>query len=94
MDVDRFRAHLQECDALGSLTGDAYVSCLPSLTAAAALYRGDFLMGFSLPDSSSFDDWQLFEQEALRHDLTRILGLLVDEHGAEIRAWLTEESGD
>jgi DNA-binding SARP family transcriptional activator len=35
---------------------------------AAALYAGDFLAGFSLRDSSAFDDWQAAEADALRAD--------------------------
>lgn len=35
------------------------------LEQAVALYRGDFLEGFSLSDSSDFDDWVLVEQEYL-----------------------------
>jgi hypothetical protein len=30
------------------------------------LHRGDFLAGFSLRDSTSFDDWQYFQAERLR----------------------------
>lgn len=36
--------------------------------AAVALYRGDFLQGFSLRDSTQFDDWQAAETDALRAD--------------------------
>ena len=36
------------------------------LADAAGLYRGDFLEGFSLRDSSAFDDWQAAEADALR----------------------------
>lgn len=43
------------------------------LQEAAALYAGDFMQGFYLPDSPSFDEWQFFEREALRGDLSRIL---------------------
>ncbi len=33
---------------------------------AIALYRGDFLQGFSLRDSQQFDEWQAAESDALR----------------------------
>ncbi|MBK8934236.1 MAG: AAA family ATPase [Chloroflexi bacterium] len=46
------------------------------LSAAAALYREDFLAGFSLRDSIPFDDWQLQQQESLRRELTQALAQL------------------
>lgn len=49
---------------------------------AVALYRGDFLEGFTLPDSPNFDDWQLFEAESLRQELALALERLAREHGA------------
>jgi predicted ATPase/DNA-binding SARP family transcriptional activator len=45
--------------------------------AAAALYRDDFLAGFTLPDSPAFDEWQFFECERLRQLFTRLLTELV-----------------
>ena len=36
------------------------------LEQAIALYRGDFMEGFSLPDSSIFEEWLLVTQESLR----------------------------
>lgn len=41
--------------------------------AAIALYRGDFLQGFSLRDSPQFDDWQATQSEALRADYSDAL---------------------
>jgi predicted ATPase/DNA-binding SARP family transcriptional activator len=38
----------------------------PILSEAVAIYQGDFLAGFSLPDSFAFEEWQLREEEALR----------------------------
>ena len=35
---------------------------------AIALYRGDFLEGFSLRDSTAFDDWQAAQADALRSE--------------------------
>lgn len=39
---------------------------VPALTAALKLYRGDFLDGFTLPDTPSFDDWAVTEREHYR----------------------------
>jgi DNA-binding SARP family transcriptional activator len=46
----------------------------PLLQAAAALYRGDFLAGFSLGDAAGFDDWVGTQREVWR----RRLGLILD----------------
>jgi DNA-binding SARP family transcriptional activator/predicted ATPase len=46
------------------------------LTAAVSLYRDDFLTGFSLRDSISFDDWQQLQQENLRRELAQALAKL------------------
>ncbi len=42
-----------------------------SLIATLLLYRGDFLDGFSLPDSPEFDDWAAAERERLRRMAVR-----------------------
>ena len=44
------------------------------LRAAVAVYRGDFLAGFSLGDAPAFDDWVGMQREAWR----RRLGLILD----------------
>ncbi|HZG68865.1 MAG TPA: BTAD domain-containing putative transcriptional regulator, partial [Herpetosiphonaceae bacterium] len=50
-----------------------------SLEAALALYRGEFLADFSLPDSPAFDDWVVAERERYRqlaiHGLTMLAQL-------------------
>jgi predicted ATPase/DNA-binding SARP family transcriptional activator len=51
--------------------------CLEALAEATALYRGDFLEGFSLRDSVAFDDWQFFQAEELRRGLASVLERLV-----------------
>jgi DNA-binding SARP family transcriptional activator/pimeloyl-ACP methyl ester carboxylesterase len=53
-------------------------TCLVELEAAVELYVGDFLEGFQLPDSSPFDEWQLFQTESLRHDLASALRQLAE----------------
>jgi DNA-binding SARP family transcriptional activator len=47
--------------------------CLPLLQDAAALFQDGFMAGFSLRDSSIFDDWQFFQAEALRQELAGAL---------------------
>ncbi|HLO18295.1 MAG TPA: AAA family ATPase, partial [Anaerolineales bacterium] len=55
IDVQKFSAALQ------SITPDP-----GTLTDALALYRGDFLEGFSLTDSPQFDDWAASERDHYR----------------------------
>jgi predicted ATPase/DNA-binding SARP family transcriptional activator/class 3 adenylate cyclase len=83
VDVDQFHAHLQECRTHGHPPSDVCSACLAPLTAAAALYRGDFLSGFGLRDSFNFDDWQFFQTEGLRRELGETLERLVRCHSAE-----------
>ena len=47
---------------------------LPLLQEAASYHRGDFLVGFSLGDAPSFDDWASIQREVWR----RRLGLILD----------------
>ncbi|MEM7132919.1 MAG: tetratricopeptide repeat protein [Chloroflexota bacterium] len=52
-------------------------SHIHQLMELAALYRGDFLAGFTLPDSSEFEEWCYFRRETLRQQQTRLLTKLV-----------------
>lgn len=49
---------------------------------ACAIYRGDFLAGFSLDDCREFDDWAFFRREALRGQLVHVLERLVQDQNA------------
>jgi DNA-binding SARP family transcriptional activator len=51
-------------------------SDLNALAAAAALYRGDFLTGFTLRGSPEFDEWQFQQSEELRRTLATVLECL------------------
>lgn len=48
------------------------------LTETVALYRGDFLEGFSLRDCQGFDDWQRSQADMLRLHLAQALESLVE----------------
>ena len=84
-DVLRFGALIAQCKGHGHGDGQVCVDCLPLLEEAAALYTGDFMTGFSLRDSISFDDWQLFQAESLRRELSGVLERLVRGAGAQGR---------
>jgi len=74
---------------------------VPPLTEAVALYRDDFLAGFTLRDSPAFDDWQFFQAESLRREMADALETLALCHSeagqfepaiASARRWLTLDS--
>lgn len=82
-DLVRFRELLAECRTHGHPDPEVCPNCLPPLTEAAALYRGDFLAGFGLRDSVEFDDWQYFEAESLRREFAGVLQQLIRLHRTE-----------
>ncbi|MCB0166691.1 MAG: AAA family ATPase, partial [Anaerolineae bacterium] len=53
------------------------MEALPLLAEAVEFYRGDFLAGFTLPDTPDFDEWQFFQTEELRQKLANALERLV-----------------
>jgi predicted ATPase/DNA-binding SARP family transcriptional activator len=80
VDVVRFQGLLAECESHGHPTVQVCPACLPPLTEAVALVRGEFLSGFSLKDSINFDDWQLLQAERIRRELISALERLVEWH--------------
>ncbi|MGH2521413.1 MAG: ATP-binding protein [Anaerolineales bacterium] len=58
-------------------------SDLQLLTSTLALYRGDFLADFSLPDTPAFEDWTIAEQERYRRLAVRGLTALSQQHEAD-----------
>lgn len=77
LDVRAFYQQLEACEQHGHAGTEVCPDCLPLLAAAATLYRGDFMAGFTLRDSPPFDDWQFFQAEELRQELFRVLARLV-----------------
>ena len=61
-----------------SAAREAPDSRLARLDQAVSLYRGDFLDGFSLPDSAAFDEWLLLDREHYRRLMSEALGCLID----------------
>jgi DNA-binding SARP family transcriptional activator len=80
VDVDQFHQLLEIPRKHGHPEAEVCRDCLKSLTEAVALYRGDFLSGFTLRDALGFDDWQLFQAETLRRELIGALERLVRGH--------------
>ncbi|MFN2225956.1 MAG: BTAD domain-containing putative transcriptional regulator, partial [Anaerolineae bacterium] len=52
-----------------------------ALEQAVRLYRGEFLEGFSLPDSAPFEEWALFHRERFHRLVLEALERLVQEYG-------------
>lgn len=50
------------------------------LADAVALYRGDFLSDFYLPDSAEFEDWAAARRSALRRQVLDALEVLTNHH--------------
>ena len=73
VDMGEFHRSLAECQTHGHAASDICPACLEPLSAAAALYRDDFMAGFSLRDSPAWDDWQYFQRETLRRELASVL---------------------
>jgi len=76
-DVNQFQRLLETHRAHGHAIADLCEDCIRDLAEAAALYRGDFMAGFTLPDSPEFDEWQFFQTENLRGELVGGLEKLV-----------------
>ncbi|MGD2147909.1 MAG: BTAD domain-containing putative transcriptional regulator, partial [Anaerolineae bacterium] len=70
LDLDAF----EELEAQGDL---------PSLEAAVALYRGEFLEGLSLRGCPEFELWQVREQERWRRRAAGVLSQLVAHHSRQ-----------
>lgn len=83
-DVNEFHRLVEEVIAHGhSLRAGSpplCQACFEALLQAVALYEGDFLAGFSLPDSAPYDEWQFFETENLRQKLAEALQHLLLWH--------------
>ncbi len=82
LDVQDFQAKLDEAASHDHPAGSLCPGCSATLTEAVNLYGDDFLAGFSLPDSSEFDEWQFFQIESLRRTLAEALQKLIDWHTA------------
>ncbi len=86
VDAHEFRRLVKDGRSLEQDPGDP--GPLVRLGKAARLYRGDFLSGLHLKDSTVFEEWQCFEQESLRREYALVLQQLVRGHACrgEFRA--------
>jgi predicted ATPase/DNA-binding SARP family transcriptional activator len=82
VDVFAFQDHLARCRSHDHTTDRVCPACIEPLTESVALYRGDFLAGFTLPDAPPFDEWHFFQSEDLRQRCATALEQLVQAHVA------------
>ncbi len=82
VDIWEFQSLLAASRAHDHAEAEVCSTCATSLAKAVALYRNDFLAGFTLRDSPDFDEWQFFQGEHLRQDLANALERLVYFHSA------------
>ncbi len=101
LDVEEFRQRLDACQTHRHPAGEICAVCAGQLTQAAALWRGEFLSGFTLRDCPGFDEWQFFQAEGLRLAMAAALERLTqwylgqDDPAAAIphaRTWLALDS--
>lgn len=79
-DIEIFRQDIEKSLQSGEPPDDINTHSISLIENAVALYEGDFLAGFSLPDSPDFDEWQFFEVESLRGMLVTALKQLVSAY--------------
>ena len=75
LDVGQFQTLLAQVSRESDLTLRS-----SRLVEAVKLYRGDFLSGFSLKDSSGFNEWVSAQSETLRRAFASALERLVDDY--------------
>lgn len=82
LDVMLFRRLLEASQTHDHATLATCPACHQRLAEATALYQGDFLSGFSLPQNERFEEWRLFTQEALHVTMLDALTSLARFHTA------------
>ena len=80
VDVDTFTRLLEHCDQHHHRRVDNCRPCLLRLEQLLKLYRGEFLAGFSLDDSTLFEEWLLLKREWLHGRAVDALTTLADYH--------------
>jgi DNA-binding SARP family transcriptional activator/predicted ATPase len=97
LDVAQLKDLLARCASHAHPRDQVCPECVPALEEAVALYRGDFMAGFTLPDSLAFDEWQFFQTQGLRDQLAgaleRLIGLYTETEAHDraieyARRWL------
>ena len=80
LDVTAFTELLTACARHTHPNPPSCKACAGRRRAAVALYKGDFLAEFFLPDSNQFDEWALLKREWLHRQMIDALAQLVVYH--------------
>ena len=101
IDVKEFCRLLGECKTHGHEADQTCAKCIGLLTNAVEIYHDDFMAGFTLRNSASFDEWQSFQTEELRQEvasaLERLVKALSDEQDFDkaikyVQRWLAVDA--
>ena len=80
LDVHEFDLLIEACERHAHAARETCHACQEHLQQAAALYRGDFLEGFSLPDGVAYQEWLLVQRERYRRKIHRVIACLIANH--------------
>ena len=80
LDVGSFVGLLDACERHDHRRLATCEECMGRLRGAAALYRGSFLEGFSLPGSAAFEEWALLKREHLQRLVANALRRVAECH--------------
>lgn len=83
IDIAQFHSLLVECQSHGHPNTETCPACIPLVERAITLYAGDFMAGFTLPNSPDYDEWQFFQGERLRLEASRVLQCLIEAFTAQ-----------
>src|SRR5665811_955646 len=80
VDVEVFNKLLDTCEVHDHQRLDTCPPCIRRLEQATALYRGDFLAGFSPGDSLGFDDWSQIHRQRVQQRALKALVTIGNHH--------------
>jgi predicted ATPase/DNA-binding SARP family transcriptional activator len=82
LDVTAFSERVLSCRSHRHRSVRGCPACIGRLREAAALYRGDFLEGFSVGESEPFEEWLLIVQEGLHRQALEAFAHLAEYYQA------------
>lgn len=85
LDVTRFAELLARCEECEHPTGAIHqcLACIDRYHEAATLYQGDFLAGFYVRESATFEEWVVLQREHYHRQALELLCVLADHHEAQ-----------
>jgi predicted ATPase/DNA-binding SARP family transcriptional activator len=80
LDITKFDAHLDACRIHPHTSPEQCEYCSQRMEAAVDLYKGDFLRGLILGDSSAFEDWVIIQRERRHKRVLNALHILTTHY--------------